>query len=191
MAKEKHKIDDVFRYLPNHNKVLHVGGHLGQEAEYYNDVVYVEPMPQYAEELRRRGFKVIEGAVGGNELYVTDYDQASSVCEPKVHKIVKKIKVKQYDLRDIEHGFDVLVLDIQGAELLALKTSNLKFNYIILEASNTPRYVYSPTKQQIEEYLRTKGFRKIAEFQHKGHDIWDIVFKSEDLMGGGHVVAKT
>ncbi len=169
---------EVFKHLPEHHKVLHVGGHFGREAIYYNDVLFVEPIPKYAEYLRKKGYSVIEGAIAGNEIYLTTYEQASSLLKPKEHQIKDRLKVKSYSLKDIEEGYDLLVLDIQGAELMALKTSNLHFNYIIVEASSNPRYENATTKKEIEKYLKCKGFIKMSEYQHSNYDIYDIIFKN-------------
>jgi FkbM family methyltransferase len=171
-------VSEVFYNLPLHNKALHIGGHLGKEYSFYKDVVFVEPQPKYAEFLRKQNYKVIEGAVCGDEIFITSYDQASSVLEPLDHKVVSKIKVKNYTLDDINDGsFDMLVMDVQGSEYDILKSGNLTFNYIILEASERPRYQCAATKKQIEEYLDLSGYKKINEYKHGKYDIYDIIFE--------------
>lgn len=169
---------NVFYNLPAHEKALHIGGHLGLEGKFYNDVTYVEPIPKYANFLRESGYKVIEGAVCGDELFLTSYDQASSILRPLDHKVVESIKVKSYSLDDINDGsYDLLVLDTQGSELQILKSGKLTFNYIIVETSVEPRYIDAGTKFQIEEFLSLNNYVKIKEFQHGHHDIIDIIFK--------------
>jgi FkbM family methyltransferase len=173
---------EVFFNLPEHKKVLHIGGHLGREAKYYNDVTFVEPMPKYAEYLRQQGHNVVEGAICGEELYVTSYDQASSVLKPKEHKVIDKITVKNYSLDDVNDGtFDMLVMDIQGGELSALKSGTLNFKFIIVETSKKPRYEGAGSKEEIEEYLQLKGYKKLREFQHRKNDIYDVIFEKETL----------
>jgi hypothetical protein len=152
---------------------------LGREAEFYNDVTFVEPMPEYAEYLRHQGHQVVEGAVCGDSLFVTSYDQGSSVLAPLQHKVVKEIKVKNYSLDDISHEHDMLVIDAQGSELNILKSGSLNFQYIIVEASVKPRYLGAADKAEIERYLETQGYQKVQEFQHGKNDIYDIVFKKE------------
>jgi len=169
---------EVFYNLPPHKKVLHIGGHLGFEAKFYNDVLFVEPIPKYAQYLRDTGHKVIEGAIGGDTLFLTSYDQASSVLDPIEHKVVGTIKVKNYSLDNINDGsYDLLVLDTQGSELTILKSGTLNFNYIIVEASVNPRYIGAGSKAAIEEFLMLHDYNKISEFQHKEYDIFDLVFK--------------
>lgn len=169
---------EVFHNLPEHNRVLHIGGHLGFEAKFYNDVTYVEPIPKYANFLRESGYNVIEGAVCGDELFLTSYDQASSILKPVEHKVVKSIKVKNYSLDDInDSSYDLLVLDTQGSELQILKSGRLTFNYIIVETSVNPRYVDAGTKAEIEEFLLLNNYVKLSEFQHGQHDITDIIFE--------------
>jgi hypothetical protein len=168
----------VFEQLPAHTKVLHVGGHLGFESKFYNDVTFVEPIPKYAQFLRDSGHKVIEGAVCGDALFVTSYDQASSVLIPTEHVVLDKINVNSYSLDDINDGtYDLLVLDTQGSELKILQSGVLNFEHIIVEASITPRYVGAGNKQEIEEFLFSLNYKKINEFQHGKHDIFDMVFK--------------
>ena len=169
---------EVFYNLPSHKKVLHIGGHLGLEAKFYNDVVFVEPIPKYANFLRESGHKVIEGAICGDEIFLTSYDQASSVLMPLEHKVIDRIKVKNYSLNDINDGsYDLLVLDVQGSELNVLKSGDLNFKYIIVEASVNPRYNGAGDKSNIEEFLILNGYTKINEFQHGKHDIFDLVFE--------------
>jgi hypothetical protein len=169
---------EVFYNLPQHKKVLHIGGHLGFEARFYNDVVFVEPIPKYANFLRELGYKVIEGAICGNELYLTSYDQASSILVPIEHKVVSTIKVKNYSLDDInDNSFDMLVIDTQGSELVILKSGRLNFNYIVVEASSCTRYINAGTKKEIEDFLILNNYKKIKEFQHGKHDITDLIFE--------------
>jgi hypothetical protein len=175
---EKAKPTEVFLNLPLHQKVLHIGGHLGLESKFYKDVVFVEPIPKYANFLKKQGFKVIKGAVCGEELYLTTYDQASSVLKPIEHKVLKKIKVKNYSLDDINDGsFDLLVMDVQGSEMNILKSGKLNFEYIILEASKIPRYESAAAKEEIKNYLFVNNFKKLKEFKHGKHDIYDIIFQ--------------
>lgn len=168
---------EIFYNLPTHTKVLHVGGHLGLESKFYKEVVFVEPIPKYAQFLREQGFSVFEGAVCGDELFITSYDQASSVLIPKDHKVVTSIPVKNFTLDDVNNGsFDMLVIDVQGNELQVLKSGKLTFNYIIVEASNLPRYNKSASKNEIEYFLNSQGFKKIKEYQHGRYDIYDLLF---------------
>jgi len=171
---------EVFYNLPAHEKVLHIGGHLGFESKFYSDVTFVEPNPKYASFLRESGHNVIEAAVCGDELFLTSYDQASSVLTPLEHKVVDTIKVKNCSLDDINNGtYDMLVIDTQGSELKILKSGTLTFNYIIVEASVNPRYAEAGSKYEIEEFLSVNNYIKINEFQHGEHDIFDLVFKKQ------------
>ena len=111
-------------------------------------------------------------------MYVTSYDQASSVLKPIEHKVLKKIKVKNYSLDDInDSSFDLLVMDVQGSEMNILKSGKLNFEYIILEASETPRYESASSKEEIENYLFLNNFKKLKEFKHGKNDIYDIIFQ--------------
>jgi hypothetical protein len=175
------KPSEVFYNLPKHKKVLHVGGHVGREAELYLDVTFVEPIPQYAEHLRQCGYKVIEAAIGGNELFVTTYDQASSLLKPLIHEIKNKIIVKETSIKEINNNkdHDLLVIDAQGSELKVLQSGSLDFDHIIVEASNKSRYKDGTNWNEIVEYLSNSNqkFELIKHFQHGTHDIYDLIFK--------------
>jgi hypothetical protein len=178
---DRAKPSEVFYNLPEHKKVLHVGGHVGREAELYSDVTFVEPLPQYAEHLRKCGYAVIEAAIGGCELFVTTYDQASSLLKPLTHKIKEKIIVQQTSIEEINYkkDHDLLVLDVQGSELTVLKSGSLDFEHIIVEVSNKSRYKNGTSWNEIVNYLSTnsKKFELIKSFQHGSHDIYDLIFK--------------
>lgn len=55
------------KYFADCSNILHIGGHEGQEAGLYKllgkQFTFVEPMPEYAERMRKKGFNVIEKAV--------------------------------------------------------------------------------------------------------------------------------
>jgi hypothetical protein len=63
-------------------------------------------------------------------------------------------------------GYDVLVLDTQGAELLVLKgaTSLLPhIRYVRAEAADFEAYAGCCTLAELDDFLREYGFRRIAK----------------------------
>jgi molybdopterin-guanine dinucleotide biosynthesis protein A len=173
---------EVFRHLPEHNKALHIGGHLGREYDAYEDVLFIEPFPKYARYLRSLRRKVIEASCCGNDLYITTYEQASSNLMPLEHKVKSRITTLNLTLDEINGGiFDLLVIDAQGSELNILKSGCLSFNSIIVECSIKPRYAGAPTKKEVIEFLESKNYSLDDEFQHGNHDIYDLVFNISSL----------
>lgn len=191
----KHNLDDVFFELKpilNSNSIdargiVHVGAHKGQEVKIYKeagfkDILLIEPMPEYAANLRKEGYEVIEAAItdskGSTELYITDYDQASSALKPIEHSVNSTIAVKTMPLRDaVDKRFNCLVVDAQGSELAVLKSGNLnQFDLVIYEASETPRYENAASRNEMSIYMKSQGFRLLKSFQHGPHDIYDEVF---------------
>jgi FkbM family methyltransferase len=171
--------------------ILHIGGYVGEEAEDYQemgaDFVFVEPVPEYAQKIRDRGYKVIEKAVGKSgsiAFYKREY--ASSYLKHRKHRGVKievegvELKVLQNDLGQV---FDMLVIDAQGATLDILKSGALdEFKVIVCEGSKSPRYVGEAPMNEIIAYMNTQGFDLVYPFKHTGHDIYDLVFlKKESL----------
>jgi len=178
-------IDEVFKdYLANKevDSILHIGGEHGQEGPIYekicNRFLYIEPIEEYANYIKDRGYEVMQIAVGdfdGN-MYISG--RASSLLRPLEHKISGTIEVECIPLSDIEEGFDTLVLDVQGAALNILKTGSLNdFNTIICEASEAPRYEGEQVISEITSYLKEKGFKFIKSYQHSIYDIYDLVFE--------------
>ena len=128
--------------------VLHIGAHTAEEAECYNDlgitnVVWVEPnpdlIPQVHANVDRFGHKVIEALITDEDHLMTGFNvtningMSSSILQFGKHpefspeivfektlfiesRTIDSI-VEEYGLKDI----NMLSMDIQGAELLALR----------------------------------------------------------------------
>jgi|SRR5687767_3839057 len=178
--------------------VLHVGASEGQEAEaYYQSGVertmWIEAIPDIFNRLELNikkypeatainacvtdeDFKTVEFNVSSND------GQSSSLLELGTHKIAHpsvhythKIEVvtrridtllKGYDLT----GFDFLTIDLQGAELLALKGMGILidgFKYAYIEVNREELYKGCAMVWEIDEYL--KDFERVeTKFTDKG-----------------------
>jgi len=173
--------------------VLHVGAHEGQELESYErlgfrSIVFVEANRGLFERLRdrlrgRTGVTVIHAAAtdhdGEVELNVTTNDQASSILDLGVHsrlypwiKVARREKVpaRRLDTLLSEHGlraadFNVLHLDIQGAELLALRGGEQTLRSIELvesEVNIAEMYRGCALLPELERYLGDHGLHRAA-----------------------------
>lgn len=173
--------------------VIHIGAHKGEERTIYDDlrvknIIWVEANPFIYQELMGI-LKPLENHKGYNYL-ITDVDdvnydflitnngQSSSILEldkhkqhhPDVHVTnvinLKSIKIdtliEQEDL-DIQ-DFDFINLDIQGAELLALKgfSEGLKhIKYVYTEVNTASVYKNCALIEELDEYLKEFGFKRV------------------------------
>jgi FkbM family methyltransferase len=172
--------------------VVHVGAHEAQELEAYEEhsvgpVVWIEANP----EVYRRLLARIEGRPGHRafqfaaherdgldvDLNVMAYDMSSSILYPKRHLelyawnvVTRKVKVptrtldaffRSEGLRAEEYNF--LNMDIQGAELLALRGARehlRHFDYVYLEVNDDELFENCGRTADIDAFLAPHGFRR-------------------------------
>jgi FkbM family methyltransferase len=172
--------------------ILHVGAHKAEEYESYsseawgqkNGTIWVEVQPLLASELKVRfsgtNQKVIEAAVWGTSgeeltLKMSSNSQSSSVLSLGTHAetypdvvVTQEVNIitKRLDLLlDTSDGFDFVNLDIQGAELQALiglGTRIEKVKWIYTEVNKREVYKGCALIGQIDAFLLTKGFKRVA-----------------------------
>lgn len=173
--------------------VIHVGAHEGQEAADYaamgvKQVLFIEANPVVFQRLQANltnypQMQAVNCAISDRNtpvnLHLTSMDQSSSILPLKLHQQVypditetaqivvasKTLDVLLQDL-DLNPGnFNWLNLDIQGAELLALKgAENLLFyvDAINTEVNFTELYAGCALIDQIDDFLRQRGFERVA-----------------------------
>ena len=169
--------------------ILHVGAHHGGELQGYlqqfDSVTYVEADPDNYKELVRRASgthaRTINVAVsdrkGTATLRRTSYSESHSLFELAAAHLKQFPTVLPTDLVEVQTDtldnlfgnnpsqFTHMVLDIQGAELLALKggTKLLPFiKNIVCEVSFEETYKGCPLMGEIDEFLKGFGFSRIA-----------------------------
>lgn len=191
--------------------LIHVGAHLVQERDEYHDlgfepVLWFEAQPEIAtraqkilqtfenQELRNVGLWSTAGTelelfVAGNE------GSSSSLLEPFLisasHPDVScqasyKIKTSTLDLETVNShdAFNVLVLDVQGAELEVLKGAEQlleNVNYIFSEISTLELYRNSPHAHELCEYLEKKGFLFAASHLNRNTGWGEGLFIRKEL----------
>lgn len=162
--------------------VIHVGANRGQEVPVYRglfDLIrLVEPIPELADALPG-DCEVIRAAVrdqpGETTLYVPRWDQAASVLRPRKRRVVRKLTVPTVPLRDIQDDCNVLVADVQGAELEVLRSGDLKrLDALVVEVFPTRRYEDACVGGEVVDYLA--DWRLVAEFPHQVATVSDLVF---------------
>jgi FkbM family methyltransferase len=182
-------------FLKTSKGVIHVGANLGQERELYAayglDVIWIEPIPEVCNRLKtlispyphQKAFcYLVTDADGGEYLFHVSNKGggASSIYDLAGHKALwpdvtytETIALKSITLSSLmrkEHldatGYDVLVLDTQGSELLVLKGAASLLphvRYVRAEAADFEAYAGCCKLDDLDTFLQGHGFRRIAK----------------------------
>ena len=173
--------------------VIHVGAHEGGELKTYQEmgikqVLFIEANPDIAERLKKRmagmsQVQVVNCAIsnqnGTVELIITNNEMSSSILPLKVHgeiyptiQVTHKLTVEAKTLDTLleemqlqASDFNILNIDIQGAELLAFQgaTNLLKYIEIInTEVNYEELYEGCALIDQIDDFLEAYGFERKA-----------------------------
>jgi hypothetical protein len=173
------------------NGALHVGAHECEELDFYaklglksEDLIWIDAMQHKVDQARSRGIpNVFQGVMSENDNDVVDFNisnngQSSSILEfgthSKHHPHVTYIDKQQLLTQRIDTFFrnnsfdakkyDFWNLDIQGAELLALKggVDSLKYaKAIYLEVNTEKVYKDCALIGEIDMFLEAYGFSRI------------------------------
>jgi FkbM family methyltransferase len=158
-------------------KILHIGAHLCEERELYRRLgihtTWIEANPNIA----RHNSDVINAVVSDKdgeevEFIVTNNGQSSSILELKTHRTaypdvveVHRFKARTITIDTLFPGadFDSMNLDIQGAELKALRGAckalkNIRAIYT--EVNLDELYAGCARIGEIDEFLRSFGFTR-------------------------------
>ena len=169
---------DRFGVAPS--RVLHVGAHEAEEADLYAqwgaDVLWVEANPTLADRLKERGLNVVCGAAwssaGPLTLHLASNGHSSSVYPMGSHTIrhpdvrtVGTVQVEGFRLDSLPFAPDMLNLDVQGAELEALKGAVDLIDgveWIYTEVSSEELYVGQSLVPELDGWLNGYGFVQVA-----------------------------
>lgn len=188
--------------------VIHVGAHEAGELEKYvamgfSTILYAEANPALIPRLQEKAAACSAARVliahvaitdhnGKITLRVTSMDQSSSILPLGIHKniypSIRECDQVEVPARTLDHLlyemglspelFNFLNLDIQGAELLALKgaprlLSNI--DAIVSEVNLVELYEGAALLPQLEAHLRAAGFNRAAMFT-PWHPTWGDAF---------------
>jgi len=192
--------------LPRYG-VIQVGAHTGQEVKALTDcgfrrLVMVEPNRDHARVLRTEleqhhaiaklpppnsgdlPREVVIAAAGREPgeavLHVTEYDQQASLLPPLAPMNVTRRDVTPViPLRQVQHGCNVLVVDVQGAEIDVLTGCDLaRLDLAVIEGSTWPRYEGGATVQTIASYMQSRGWQAVAAWAHVRPNVVDVAWLS-------------
>lgn len=202
-----------FEFLPNGKGVVHVGANTGQEREIYDHwglkVIWFEPIPQVFEQLKsniadlplQRAFPFIltDEADTDVELFISNNGGASSsIYDLAEHKQIwpdvfytASIRLKSWTLNRFfsyesidSLGYNILVMDTQGSELLVLKGAEeflYCFDFIKTEAADFEAYKGGCKLADIKEFLEPKGYKEVSRQEFASHTsggkYYDVLFQ--------------
>lgn len=191
--------------------VLHVGGHLGEEHDDMrlhgwgiNGVYWIESQEKLCEEMRLK-FKgtnnfVINATIwsenGVKKIFNENVNtQSSSLYRLGTHKesypefvetSSREVTTSTLDsLAGIPKDIEFINLDIQGAELNALKgaTNVLKrVSWVYTEVNRKHVYESCPLVGEIDEFLESQGFNRVATRWSFGEDWGDALYSRQPLL---------
>jgi FkbM family methyltransferase len=190
--------------------VLHVGAHEAEElADYqaakWTPVVWVEGLPDKGAELQERfrgtadqsAISAVAWDADGESLTMwrTNNGQSSSALPLGTHLVehpgvwvIEELSVQSSRLDTLlqgtAHRFDFINLDIQGAELRALRGLGDRIRdlrWIYCEVNKRPLYVGAHLVGQIDAYLAPFGFRRVDTYMTP-HGWGDALYVRADAM---------
>lgn len=200
--------DMYIKYKLNAHGIIHVGAHEAEELKWYlafniPKVCWIEANPVLIPKLQEivkpyKHHNVLQGCVASatgehRDFYITNNIQSSSYLPLGDHKILhpnivvnQTIRVNTSTLPDLVKDFDsydMLSLDIQGAELDALKgigKERLKtIKYIYTEINTSEVYKQCGLLQDLDEFL--SDFKRVEAFVWPNHTYGEALYIRKDL----------
>jgi FkbM family methyltransferase len=182
---------EISKYLKNVRGAVHVGGHDGEERDFYDKyfsfVVYFEPNVKLFKRLLKNIYGYpnqtafnfgVHDTLTEAELNISSNDgQSSSILEfgthatnhPDVKYIGKQtIKLVRLDEMFIDYldiqKFNFLNIDVQGVELNVIKSLGMllySFDYVYCEVNNQEVYKNCSRVEEIDTYLSDFKFTRV------------------------------
>lgn len=191
----------IKKYNINFRGILHVGAHECEEIVEYekyltrDKILWIEALPDkvklcsdnYPGLLIRHA--VVSDTIETVKFNVSNNMQSSSILElglhkyfhPEIHYIgyyVFETQLLKNILCDYNIDYNFLNLDIQGAELKALKGMELylsKVDYLYTEVNSDYIYKGCALISELDEYLKKFDFRRV-ETEWSGENRWGDAF---------------
>lgn len=199
--------DLVKKYGIEKGKILHIGAHECEEKEIYEkegfDTIWVEGNIDLVMAMKQKHptIQIFEAVISDEnnkevEFIITNNFQSSSILELDEHKkehpfVVetsrKLVKTKTVDTLIEEHNLKpeqikFVNIDIQGAELLALKGAKkilYHVNFLYLEVNKKSLYKGCALLPELDNFLLSYGFERV-ETVITSHGWGDALYKKND-----------
>jgi len=209
-------INDL-KFHKNVNGIIHIGAHECEERYQYllkfhnvtdNEIIWIEALKDKVDYIKTTypGVKIFNECISDKDnesisFKVTNNYQSSSILNLKEHLVehpdiyeVNKIEMKTKTLKTFYNEnnfaydqFNFISLDIQGAELLALKGSQEILNfvdYLYIEVNTKEIYENCGLLEDVEKYLESFGFkRQNILITHHG---WGEAFYAKNIFTIGN-----
>ena len=196
------ELSKKYRFQPT--GVLHIGASEGQEANTYHNlkvdrVVWIEAIPNIYDRLKQNlgrypNQEALHACIGDVEGKHVGFNiannggQSSSLLKfgthSQVHPEVRFVDKVMMEMRRIDcmdydwSGLDFLNIDLQGAELMALKGMGPvldQIKYAYLEINERELYKGCPLFPELNQFMKDKGF-VFKEKQLCGNTFWGDAF---------------
>jgi len=185
-------VDLVNKYNLHLKGVLHIGAHECEEmGSYlqngisYDNVLWIEGQKQLCDMMKSRDnrlkiYNVVVSDKDGEKVQfiVTNNYQSSSILEledhkiyhPQIHEIgrfeatTKTIDTFFEEIKEDSNKYNMINIDIQGAELLALKGMPKLLNsidYLYLEVNEAHLYKNCALIEEIDDFVKKFGFQRV------------------------------
>jgi FkbM family methyltransferase len=193
----------------NPKGILHVGAHEAEEREAYKALdwgepyVWVEAQSSRVQHLAQNlpvSDVIIHGAAWNQsgellELKITNNSQSSSLLELGIHasmypevvvtstEVVKTIRLD--DVLSSNTSIEMMVLDIQGAELQALQGAERivsQIKWIYTEVNKRKLYTGCCLVSDIDNFLQQYGFKRVQTRWVRGKGWGDAIYIRRELI---------
>lgn len=189
------------------NGVLHIGAHECEELQFYtnilkitaSDIIWVEAMQNKVDENISKGIpNQYQAVISDNDNNIVTFNianngQSSSILEFGTHLLEhphvqfveqQMLRTKTIETLYKENNIDAKKynfwnLDIQGAELLALKGAkdNILFaDAIYVEVNDRELYRECALFNELDDFLRNNGFRCVIKQMCANHGWGDALY---------------
>ena len=182
----------VNAFLAEARGVIHVGANAGQECGIYGNyglpVIWIEPLEGVFDQLRQRvsshaNQRALQYLITDEDdkeyslRIASNFGQSSSIYDFALHRqvwpgvhYVDSVKLRSVTLKTVIEregidlaDYDTLIMDVQGAELLALKGLGellARFRWIRAEAADYELYQGCCQLQDLDDYLLPRGWER-------------------------------
>lgn len=195
------------KYNLNIKGIIHIGAHELEEKIFYNklncQVIWIEGNINIVNKYRHSGDIIYCAVISDKdeeekEFIITNGYQSSSILElkthkqehPEIHEIYRyKVKTKRLDTLMQEQNVDLtnlnfLNIDIQGAELLALKGAGKvldHMDYLYLEVNEKELYEGCALLPELDDFLEKANFTRVETSMTK-HGWGDALYIRKTLI---------